>query len=110
MEGTWVDGGVWNNVPFKTFEQEPGENPKTLALRLGLEERTSIQDFGDFVIRWLNFAAFGSGETQISEPNAFQTIKLDTTGLSLTNFSPPVPAKTQAIANAYRKTHEYFGR
>ncbi len=106
--GTWVDGGVWNNLPFKEFENERGENPKTLALRLELEKNFKINNFRDFLRRWFNFAIFGSGESQITEANVSQTILLDTTGLELVNFSPPKDIRDKIISKARQDTMKYF--
>ncbi len=78
--GIYVDGGLWNNLPFREFEGESSGKsfsamistmaglpvkPKTLGLRLGLDPVEQINNFGDFLTRLGSFGLFGSGETQI---------------------------------------------
>jgi hypothetical protein len=42
LAGVYVDGGLLNNMPLHFFDNEPGANPKTLGLRLKIEERKAI--------------------------------------------------------------------
>jgi len=47
LVGCWVDGGLLNNIPFREFDDRPGPNPKTLALRLEMEpEPADIESIG----------------------------------------------------------------
>lgn len=107
-KGVWVDGGLLNNIPFYEFEKRPGENPKTLALRLEMEKYEEIQDFGDLFVRWFLMGFMGSGEAHISESVISQTILLDTQGLGLLDFKPDEKKRDEAIDRARSKTYEYF--
>jgi len=107
-KGVWVDGGLLNNVPFYEFESRPGENPKTLALRLEIEKNVEIQDFVDLSVRWFMTGFLGTGEAHISESLISQTILLDTEGLGLLDFKPDPSKRDEAINRARSKTYDYF--
>src|SRR5262249_16271706 len=91
IEGVYVDGGLLNNIPLHFFDTQPGDNPKTLGLRLKLEERNSINSFGNFIVEWpCRLGVFGSGEAQLSvtaEPFD-NCVILDTRPLDLLDFEP----------------------
>ncbi len=59
--GCWVDGGLLNNIPFREFDDRPGPNPKTLALRLEIEPTAAdIESMGNFLSSYLTLA-LGAG-------------------------------------------------
>jgi predicted acylesterase/phospholipase RssA len=107
--GCWVDGGLLNNVPFREFDDRPGPNPKTLALRLEIEPGPAdIQTLGDFLSNYAKLALGGPGESYITAAHAFQAIVLDTTGLSLLDFGPPQAAVKKAGDAANQTARGYF--
>lgn len=120
--GTYVDGGLWNNLPFREFDggSEPDSNqeslavtnpvskPHTLGLRLEITPDQSVEDFGAFLKAIANFGVFGSGETQVLSKYVDQTILLDTRGLDLIDFNPPEKDRNRAIKRARRQTWRYF--
>jgi hypothetical protein len=128
--GTYVDGGLWNNLPFREFDEHPpidGSNgppsssllaapvtpdrsfrPQTLALRLTIDPVTPVRNFGDHLKRVATFGLFGTGESQVLSTYVNQTILLDTEGLDLVNFSPPTAVRDRAIKRARRATYQYF--
>jgi hypothetical protein len=107
--GCWVDGGLLNNIPFREFDDRPGPNPKTLALRLEIEpDPADIESIGNFLSSYLKLALGGPGESYITASHAFQAIVLDTTGLSLLDFAPK-PSAVQTVGDAaFKSTHAYF--
>ena len=127
--GTYVDGGVWNNIPFREFDETPRAEgptapdgrppsaailaedlkPRTLGLRLAYEPVEPVRDFGEFFKRYVQFGLAGSGETQVLSKHADQLILLDTEPLSTINFTPPKRDRDLAIKRARRATFEYFG-
>lgn len=111
VDSVWVDGGLFNNIPIQAFDSESGENPKTLGLRLGVDEPLKIKTLTDFFpLQWpLLNGLTGTGESQISKStNESHAITLDTTGLDLFNFKPDDKIRDVAIAKAYKCTMEYF--
>jgi predicted acylesterase/phospholipase RssA len=116
MRGSWMDGGLLNNIPFREFDDRPGPNPKTLALRLDIEsDPADIQSFGDFMSSYLKLALGGPGEAYITAAHAFQTIVLDTTGpdprqpwLSLLDFAPKQSNVKKVGDAAYKTANTYF--
>ena len=110
LAGVWVDGGVANNSPFRVFDFEPGENPKTLVLRLEKEpDPEKIEGLFSLVKCWTDFAFRGVGEAQINQQYANQQICINTGTLSLLNFTPEQTAADAAVANARGAVCEYFG-
>jgi NTE family protein len=123
--GTYVDGGLWNNLPFREFDSAPTEapppkssaarrtitavKPQTLGLRLEITPSQSVRDFGELLGRVAGFGLFGSGETQVLSKYVDQMILLDTRGLDLINFKPPKAERDRAILRARRATWRYFG-
>jgi predicted acylesterase/phospholipase RssA len=119
--GTYVDGGLWNNLPFREFEAaEPGGmagigatggangRPRTLGLCLEITPSVLVSDFGDLLARVANFGLFGNGETQVLSKYLDQMILLETRGLDLIDFKPPKADRDRAIKRA-RATWRYFG-
>jgi predicted acylesterase/phospholipase RssA len=109
ISGCWVDGGLLNNIPFREFDDRPGPNPKTLALRLEIEpDPADIQSLGDFMSGYLKLALGGPGESYITASHAFQAIVLDTTGLSLLDFAPKRSNVRTVGDAAYKAVDTYF--
>jgi predicted acylesterase/phospholipase RssA len=111
LQGVWVDGGVANNAPFRVFDNEPGDNPKTLVLRLDVEPPPQkIEGLFSFLGSYANFAFRGVGEAAISEQYANQTIVIDTGRLSLLNFTPDPTISDPAVENARSATRQYLNQ
>ena len=126
--GTYVDGGLWNNLPYREFEGmdsnlktsnesaslastasfTKSKKPKTLGLRLEFTPFTKIETFGEFLTRVATFGIFGTGETQVLSKHTEQMILLDTRGLDLVDFKPEKKKRDQAIKRARRATWRYF--
>lgn len=119
--GTYVDGGYWNNLPFREIAprsgMSPGQSssaavgdsaPRTLALRLQIDTPTKVITAGDVLSKMLNSIA-GAGETQILSDFAHLAVTLDTTGLSLLEFSPNPAARPVVTKRARRRMLRYFG-
>jgi predicted acylesterase/phospholipase RssA len=123
--GTYVDGGVWNNLPFREFdgagaestEDPPGtsaaavmpqQKPRTLGLRLEVTPSERIEDFGALLKRVGLYGLFGTGETQVLSKYVDQMVLLDTRGLDLIDFGPPRVERDRAIKRARRATWRYF--
>jgi predicted acylesterase/phospholipase RssA len=128
--GTYVDGGLWNNLPFREFNEasssddsafdgaptsQPdgtgrGFRPQTLALRLSIDPPEPVRNLGDFLKRVATFGLFGSGESQVLSRYSNQTILLDTEGLDLVTLSPPQEIRERATRRARRAVWTYFDR
>ena len=109
LRGCWVDGGLLNNTPFREFDDRPGKNPKTLALRLEVEpDPPDLQSASAFLASYMKLALAGPGEAYITASHAFQTIVLDTTGLSLLDFAPRSDLVKAAGDAASQAVSEYF--
>lgn len=123
--GTYVDGGLWNNLPFREFDSTPAATPpssssaarkaaaagrpQTLGLRLEITPSQSVRDFGELLGRVAGFGLFGTGETQVLSKYVDQMILLDTRGLDLVDFKPAKADRDRAILRARRTTWRYFG-
>jgi predicted acylesterase/phospholipase RssA len=123
--GTYVDGGLWNNMPFREFDSTPPADqkapasattqstakgkPATLGLRLEITPSVEVLDFGQLLVRVGQFGLFGTGETQVLSKYLNQMILLDTRGLDLIDFHPPKPDRDRAVKRARRATWRYFG-
>ncbi|GGP15497.1 patatin-like phospholipase family protein [Nonomuraea glycinis] len=117
--GVYVDGGVWNNLPFREFDEEPRPQPsdpgqmpmpQTLALRLDTPTTLEINNLGGFLGAMGQYALYGTGESQVTSAYRNRTIALDTEGLSLLDFTPD-PALVKDINARSRKTvSAYFDR
>jgi predicted acylesterase/phospholipase RssA len=110
LEGVWVDGGVLNNLPLHVFDKEEGDNPKTLGLRLGKEERTEIKSLEDLLTVWPLSLGASSGESQISFTldNVDASIILDPTPLGLLDFAAAEGILENVQKAAFRSTVAYF--
>jgi len=112
MEGVWVDGGLLNNLPFREFDDRDGNDPKnptTLAIRLDVEPATKPPLLmSDFVKAYLLLGLLGPGEAFITASHAFQTIVLDTKGLSLLNFAPDEKLVERVNSASKATTLNYF--
>jgi predicted acylesterase/phospholipase RssA len=121
--GVYVDGGVWNNLPFREFDsdgpegknsrlavrQQQGGGRATLALRLEIEPAASIQTVFGLTSQMLKHGFLGSGETQVYDSYASQMVLLDVRGLSLLKFQPPKTNRDKAVKRARRTMMRYFG-
>ncbi|MFN7832332.1 MAG: patatin-like phospholipase family protein, partial [Bacteroidota bacterium] len=117
--GTYVDGGVWNNLPIHLFDDEITQSQgaaqmslssqplaQTLGLRLEFTEVSPVSNLYEFLKKMLNFGLMGTGETQVLERDEFRTILLDTDSLGLLDFTPP---KDDTVFKRSRRTvRNYF--
>ena len=119
--GTYVDGGLWNNLPFREFEGEglsslftPKSAPgpmaveKTLLLRLEVNAGKKVKNLWAMLKATLPGGLFGSGESQVNRRYADQVILLDTEGLDLVEFTPPPTVRDTVVKRARRATFGYF--
>lgn len=121
--GVYVDGGVWNNLPFREFDgmssvvkkstsaaTSPMQECKraTLGLRLEIDKVSRIDSIKDLTRQMLSFGVFGSGESQVLDKYVNQMILLDTCGLELMDFKPNPDKKILAIRRAKREVWRYF--
>jgi hypothetical protein len=123
-----VDGGLWNNLPFREFEGEglPGvftpknfsskERPgsdainKTLLLRLEYDKPARVTDFWALLRLALYRGVFGTGESQVNRRYNDQTILLDTYPLELVNFKPSIVDRTTVEKRSQRAAYKYFSK
>lgn len=115
LDGVWVDGGYFNNIPIRVFDHEEGPNPKTLGLRLSEKkdgtEKNEITSFLDFIKVWpfeLGFWGVGEAHLNPSLANYGQTILLDSAGLSLLNFKADIKTLEEVTGKAQAVTLAYF--
>jgi NTE family protein len=119
--GTYVDGGLWNNLPFREFEGEglgalltPKNAPgpmavqNTLLLRLEVNAGKKVKNLWTMLKATLPGGLFGSGESQVNQRYADQVILLDTEGLELVEFTPPVAVRETVVKRARRASLRYF--
>jgi predicted acylesterase/phospholipase RssA len=121
--GVYVDGGLWNNAPFREFEGEglgslftprTGAPPgplaveKTLLMRLEVNPSDKVESLVDLLRVTAKNGVFGCGESQVNRRYASQAIILDTEGLSLVDFNPPKDVKVRVEKRAKRWTRAYF--
>jgi len=112
FQGLWVDGGLWNNLPLRAFDQ-PGRDARTLGLRLGVPGRVRIDSLSAFVERYVvDLGLLGSGEANQAASTGLgnRMITLDTSGLETTDFNPPATVVGARIRDARRATEAYFRR
>jgi NTE family protein len=125
--GVYVDGGVWNNLPFREFDSVPpgsrakgsaasrggagAKGPRTLGLRLEIPPKASVTTLWELTAQMLAHGVLGSGESQVLDKYTAQCVVLDTRGLDLLTFSPPKdPAERERITNRSRRAVcRYFG-
>jgi NTE family protein len=120
--GVYVDGGVWNNLPFRELDSNPpaeeqpasavvpskktskGPTPRTLGLRLGIDPAPQIDSIVSLTLQMLSHGVLGSGESQVLDKYVSQCILLDVRGLDLLSFSPPKdPNDNLRISNRSRR-------
>jgi predicted acylesterase/phospholipase RssA len=106
--GTYVDGGLWNNLPYRDASVSGPRS--TLSLRLEIVPPVRVQTIGDLLSRVATFGLFGTGESQVLRAYEVNMITLDTRGLDLIDFSPPVEPREQAIKRAARTVYLAFGQ
>jgi predicted acylesterase/phospholipase RssA len=121
--GVYVDGGVWNNLPYREFDSEPappkksasaaaagGSAPKrrTLGLRLEVDSVAKVDSIGALTVQMLQHGLMGSGESQILDKYVDQLIVLDTCGLDLINFKPDPDKLDAVVRRAKREVWKYF--
>ena len=127
--GVYVDGGVWNNLPFREFDSVPpaaqkkkgsaasqspqqrGPRARTLGLRLEITPMASVDSVWSLTGQMLAHGVLGSGESQVLDKYTAQCILLDTRGLDLLTFSPPKEdAERKRISDRSRRAVcRYFG-
>jgi predicted acylesterase/phospholipase RssA len=81
--GTYVDGGLWNNLPFREFGSDSRD---TLGIRLEIVPPEAVTSLLALLGRSLTFGIFGTGETQVLGQYARDQLLLDTDGLALFPF------------------------
>lgn len=127
--GVYVDGGVWNNLPFRELDSNPpsdkpptsaavsstktgvGLTPRTLGLRLELVPAPKVDSVFAVIFQLMvSRGLFGSGESQVSDKYVDQCIILDTRGLDLLSFSPPKDpdANLRILNRSRRAVCRYF--
>lgn len=105
--GTYVDGGLWNNLPFREFGATTRD---TLSLRLEIVEPVPVLNLGGMLGRVANQGLFGTGESQVLSTYAPDAITLDTRGLSLIDFNPDKAKLKQATDRAARAVYKHWDR
>lgn len=113
VEGVWVDGGVFNNTPVGVFDQAAGSQERTIALRLRVDGRKSIDGFVDFYRAYPLGMAAGTGESQMSgslSPLIDRTIELPVTEeeMGLFTFSPDAAVYQAVNARSRQTVLDYF--
>jgi predicted acylesterase/phospholipase RssA len=104
--GTYVDGGVWNNLPFR--EVDPVRQVKnTLALRLEIDQPRRVEDIYDIFGVMLQ-GAISTGESHVLNEFKYLSIVLDTRDLSLLKFQPDDQTKSKVTKRSRRAVCEYF--
>ena len=126
--GTYVDGGVWNNLPFREIgsmesllQRRLGsqttqssvamlsERRNTLGLRLEIIEPEPVLRGGDLIGKFLELG-LTAGESQVIADIEPFTIVLDTEGLDTLIFKPPDPIQKAVTKRARQTTYRYFGK
>ena len=125
--GTYVDGGLWNNLPLREVEPPPapfrpayrGQRPpasapakawptKTLALRLEIDPPTRVVSALDVMMQMLK-QILGTGESQVLQELEYMCVTLDTSDLSLLQFKPPDEVNEIVTKRSRRVIANYFG-
>jgi len=125
--GTYVDGGLWNNIPLREIEPVPaafqpafpGQRPppaaaqqwpsKTLALRLQVDEPTRVMTALDVMTQMLKGGMTGTGESQVLGELEYMCVTLDTRDLSLLKFKPDDATNKKVTKRSRRAISRYFG-
>jgi hypothetical protein len=122
--GTYVDGGIWNNLPFREIGSMQGlsqkqaesqttetsvatlsERRNTLGLRLEIIDPEKVLRGGDLLVQFLKMG-LTAGEAQVIAGIEPFTIVLDTQGLDTLIFRPPEPVQRSVTARARRTTYQ----
>jgi len=125
--GTYVDGGLWNNIPLREIEPTPipfkpaykGQRPptattatkwpaQTLALRLELDPPSRVLSAMDVMTQMLKQLA-GTGESQVLQELEYMCATLDTSDLSLLQFKPDPKVSALVTKRSRRAISRYFG-
>ncbi len=125
--GTYVDGGLWNNIPLREIEPLPAPQPKlpawqhapssgagpkwpakTLALRLEIDPPSRVTSAFSLMTELLNGVA-GNGETQVLAEFEYFTVVLDTRDLSMLQFKPDAQTNMKVSKRSRRTICRYFG-
>lgn len=106
-EGTWVDGGYFDNAPIRIF---PGES--ALLFRLGPRAaNNALTNFGQYISTYLKLGLFGSGAGQITRTN-YQfnkhIIELDVTGTDLLKFNMTPTELAELVKKNHKIVTDYF--
>ena len=109
FKGYWVDGGIFNNVPIRIFDELEAETTPTLGIRLDVPTQTEISGFVDFFLRTF-LGMLGSSESHISESTRTenQTVALPTSSVSVLDFNVRPSEVSGEISRAKTKVRDYF--
>jgi predicted acylesterase/phospholipase RssA len=124
--GTYVDGGLWNNLPLREIEPAPpafrpayrGQRPpssrnikkwpsQTLALRLELDPPAPVSSAVDVMTQMLK-QVLGTGESQVLRELEYMCVTLDTSDLSLLQFKPEREVSETVTKRSRRAISRYF--
>jgi hypothetical protein len=83
--GTYVDGGLWNNVPYRELSSDIST---TLALRLEVDRPSPVHSTSAMLQKAAKQGIFGTGESQVLRHYQSHIVTLDSRGLDLIDFSP----------------------
>jgi hypothetical protein len=126
--GTYVDGGLWNNIPLREIEPIPYAAPtpafggwrppmlnpptrwpaNTLALRLQIDPPSPVIYAMDVMTQMLK-QVIGTGESQVLRELDYMCVTLDTSDLSLLQFKPEDKVQETVTKRSRRVISKYFG-
>lgn len=134
--GTYIDGGLWNNLPFREIGALAGtaagrggrkasaaaapaagaartlsqvvSGRSTLGLRLEITPPKPVLTGGQ-VVGKLATAGLAAGETQVIAELEPLTLVLDTDALELLDFRPPEKVQERVNKRSRRAMRDYFG-
>lgn len=120
LQGVWVDGGYYNNLPSNAFYDHQNNNARTLNFSLSDygSGRNRISNIGDY-LGVLATALGGLGETQSSRSTGVSGNTIDLVagdaqykiGTTTFNFPPEDHVHVRRLAEVARvQTRRYFGR
>ena len=125
--GTYIDGGIWNNLPFReigSLREPPArrgtgtdaaptpletalDKRSTLGLRLQIDPPERVLRGGQLMGKFMT-SGLTAGESQVIADIEPFTIVLDTVGLDLLKFSPDEATKRAVTPRSRRATYRYF--
>lgn len=108
--GTYVDGGLWNNLPYRDAALDGAGADSTLSLRLEITPPERVESLVQLLTRVATFGLFGTGESQVLRSYEVKMITLDTRGLDLIDFRPPAKALEAATKRSARTVFLAFGQ